>query len=154
MKNVRNWTCTKWHRFGHPKGIAVLDSSKNYSSIYYYFLRISYSRNLSGNWFKNDFFFFFCINNDTYAQIFSRNLRCYGLIQGIILVSRFINYFWHFNLKEWEKNWASHLHSFTVTHGKTNSLTCTNHIMTHGLLYDVEHIVYVFLEQQKYRRKS
>ena len=30
------------------------------------------------------------IYNDTKAQIFSRNLRCFGLIQGIILVSKFI----------------------------------------------------------------
>ena len=30
------------------------------------------------------------INNDTEAKIFSRNLRCFSFIQGIILVSKFI----------------------------------------------------------------
>ena len=77
------------------------------------------------------------IYNDTKAQIFSRNLRCLGLIQGIILVSKFI-IFDILTEKNGKKNWESHLHSFTVTHGKINSLTCTNHITTHGLLYDVE----------------
>ena len=81
--------------------------------------------------------FYIYINNDTEAQFFSRNLRCFGLIQGIILVSKFI-VFENLTEKNGKKNWASHLHSFTVTHGKTNTLTCTNHIMTHGLLYSVE----------------